>query len=178
MQALSDGYSADTGNALINTLIHRGGTESMGATMGLIIGATIFSAPLKASGCIDALFERLIRTVRSERALMLLNMLMHPLLFIVCGTYYSSYALLGEALLPVYERCGLSRLNYARIVSDTGVTISALVPWGASSAMVLSQLGVSALEYGRYAPFCWLCALFGLLYSITGIGIRRESPPW
>lgn len=150
----------------------------MGATMGLIIGATIFSAPLKASGCIDALFERLIRTVRSERALMLLNMLMHPLLFIVCGTYYSSYALLGEALLPVYERCGLSRLNYARIVSDTGVTISALVPWGASSAMVLSQLGVSALEYGRYAPFCWLCALFGLLYSITGIGIRRESPPW
>ena len=80
--------------------------------------------------------------------------------------------------MPVYERSGLSRLNYARIVSDTGVTISALVPWGASSAMVLSQLGVSALEYGRYAPFCWLCALFGLLYSITGIGIRRESPPW
>ena len=23
-----------------------------------------------------------------------------------------------------------------------------------------------------------ICALFGLLYSITGIGIRRESPPW
>lgn len=77
---------------------------------------------------------------------------------------------------PVYERCGLSRLNYTRIVSDTGVTISALVPWGASSAMVLSQLDVSALEYGRYAPFCWLCALFGLIYSITGVGIRRAVP--
>ena len=106
---------------------------------------------------------------------MLITTILHPILFIVSVTYYVSYTLLGEMLSPMYEKYDLSRRNLSRIMSDTGVSLAALIPWGAAGALVHSQIGVSAWEYAKYAPFNWLCLIFGIIYIFTGVGIENKD---
>lgn len=175
MTMIVSGYSSDTGNELVNTLVRRGGMDSMMSTVSLVIASAAFSAPLRASGCVETILNKMEEVVKSGKQLMIITTILHPLLFIVSVTYYVSYTLLGEMLSPMYEKYGLSRRNLSRIMSDTGVSLAALIPWGAAGALVNSQIGISAWEYARYAPFNWLCLVFGVIYIFTGIGIESTD---
>ncbi len=175
MGMIVSGFSGDTGNELVNTLVHRGGMESMMSTVSLVIASAAFSAPLRASGCVETILGKMEEVVKSGKQLMLITTILHPILFIVSVTYYVSYTLLGEMMSPVYEKYDLSRRNLSRIMSDTGVSLAALIPWGAAGALVHSQIGVSAWEYARYAPFNCLCLVFGVIYIFTGIGIENKD---
>lgn len=175
MDAIVSGFSGDTGNELVNTLVHRGGMNSMMSTVGIVLASAAFSAPLRASGCVKVLLDKLESIAKSDKQFMLATLILHPLLFIVSVTYYVSYTLLGEIMSPVYDKYNLSRKNLSRIMSDTGVSFCALIPWGAAGAIVSSQIGVNAFEYARYAPFCYLCAIFSIIYIVTGIGIENAD---
>ena len=59
MGMIVSGFSGDTGNELVNTLVHRGGMESMMSTVSLVIASAAFSAPLRASGCVETILEKM-----------------------------------------------------------------------------------------------------------------------
>jgi len=175
MNAIVSGFQGDTGNEMVNTLVKRGGMNSMMSTVGLVLASAAFSAPLRASGAVEVILNKLEEIAKSEKQFMLMATILHPLLFVVSVTYYVSYTVLGEMMSPVYDKYGLSRKNLARTMSDTGVSLCALIPWGAAGALVAGQLGVTAWEYWKYAPFNWLCLVFGVIYIYTGIGIENAD---
>ena len=175
MAMLVSGFNGSTGSDLVDTLVNRGGMNSMMSTVSLVLASAAFSAPLRASGCVQTLLDQLERVAKTDRQFMLLTTVLHPLLFIVSVTYYVSYTFLGDMMSDGYERRGLSRKNLARIMSDTGVCLAALIPWGAAGAVVSSQLGITAWDYAIYAPFNWLCLVFGVIYIFTGFGIANTD---
>lgn len=175
MNMIVSGFKGDTGNEMVNTLVHRGGMDSMMSTVALVLSSAAFSAPLRASGCVETILSELERVAKSDKQFMLMATILHPLLFIVSVTYYVSYTVLGEMMSPVYDKYGLARKNLSRTMSDTGVSLAALIPWGSAGALVASQIGVSAWEYWKFVPFNWLCLIFGIIYIYTGIGIENTD---
>ena len=55
LNAMSKGVSMETGISIVDKLVNRGGIVSMLDTIGLILSAAIFAAPMRASGSVNAI---------------------------------------------------------------------------------------------------------------------------
>lgn len=55
LTVMYSGFSADTGSDVVNSMLNRGGFTSMLSTIGLLIAAGIFGAPLRTAGVVDVL---------------------------------------------------------------------------------------------------------------------------
>ena len=55
LTVMYSGYSVDSGSEVVNSMLNRGGFTSMLSTIGLLIAAGIFGAPLRTAGVVDVL---------------------------------------------------------------------------------------------------------------------------
>jgi len=168
MNALSHGYTGDTGAAVVNGLLNRGGTNSMIGTVGIVIGAAAFGAPLKASGATDTLVLSVQKLAKTPKQLMLLTWLLHPIFMIISAAYYVSYPVIGGILSPVYDGYNIKRTELSRIMGSTGIAIASLVPWVPAGAFVIGQLGLGVEEFLPYAFFNLITPLLCLLMISVG----------
>lgn len=172
---MASGCTTDTGNDLVNNLIQRGGLSSMFSTVGIVLGAAVFAAPIRASGAAQILFAHVEKIAKTPARFMVACYIIHPIFQLVAVTYYVTYPVMGSFTTPVFDKFGLSRLNLSRTFEDAGTIIAPLIPWGMAGSYITSQLGVVPGDYFLYMPLCWLCIVFGIFYSVTGIGIKRAD---
>lgn len=172
---MASGYTVDTGNDLVNSLVHRGGMTSMLSTVAIVLGAAVFAAPIRASGAAQILFAKVEDLAKTPGRFMAACYIIHPIFQLVAVTYYVTYPVMGSFTAPVFDKFGLSRANLTRTFEDSGTIIAPLIPWGMAGSYITSQLGVVPGDYFLYMPLCWLCIVFGILCSLTGIGIKRTD---
>lgn len=172
---MASGCTTDTGNALVNTLIQRGGMNSMLSTVAIVLGAAVFAAPIRASGAAQILFAKVEEIAKTPGRFMAACYIIHPIFQLVAVTYYVTYPVMGSFTAPVYDKFGLSRANLTRTFEDSGTIIAPLIPWGMAGSYITSQLGVVPGDYFLYMPLCWLCVVFGIICSLTGIGVKRAD---
>lgn len=172
---LASGCKLDTGEELVNTLVQRGGMSSMMSTVGIVLGAAVFGAPIRASGAAETIFGKVAEKAKSPKMFMILCTIMHPIFMLIAVTYYVTYPVMGSMVGPVYEKYGLSKANLTRTFEDTGTIIAPLIPWGMAGAFITGQLNITPDQYWMYMPLCWLCAVFGIICILTGIGIKKTD---
>lgn len=175
MQCVVSGYTETTGISLVDGLLNRGGLSSMLSTVGLVLAAGVFGAPIKASGAAEAIFREVKKFAKTPVQLMILCTIMHPIFILIAVTYYVTYPVMGEMVGPVYEEYGLSKKNLSRTFEDTGTISAPLIPWGMAGAFIASTLGIGPGEYWMYMPLTWMCALTGIVLAITGIGVAKTD---
>lgn len=144
MNAMYSGYAAQTGSSFVDTMVNRGGFTSMLGTIGLLMAAAIFGAPLRTTGVANVLLAWLRERDRTSRSMNLAVMVFHAVFFTITGAYYVSYPVVGamtKDLFSEYEY-GLSRKNLMRMMIDTGTGL---------------------------APMLWLSILFSVFYAVTGL---------
>ena len=101
--------------------------------------------------------------------------IIHPIFQLVAVTYYVTYPVMGSFCAPVYDKFGLSRANLTRTFEDSGTVIAPLIPWGMAGSYITAQLGVVPSEYWQYMPMCYMCIVFGIILSLTGIGVKKAD---
>ncbi|MBQ3107318.1 MAG: Na+/H+ antiporter NhaC [Firmicutes bacterium] len=173
--AMTNGMGADTGFGLVNSMINRGGMLSMMTSVALIIGAAVFSSALKAVGIFDILVEWIQKLAKGRKSLLFLSYLLHLVLASLVGVYLVTFAIVGPALAPTFDKYNLSRKNLSRMLEDTGTAFSPIVPWSNISIFIAGTLGVSSFDYVLYAPITYLGVVFAAIYIITGIGIYNTN---
>lgn len=67
------------------------------------------------------------------------------------------------------------RANLTRTFEDSGTVIAPLIPWGMAGSYITAQLGVVPSEYWQYMPMCYMCIVFGIILSLTGIGVKKAD---
>lgn len=172
IKAFSAGYRGDTGSQLVNGLLNRGGINSMIGTISIVIAATAFGAPLKASGAINVLLEEIKKVAKTPKQLMFFTSLIHPLFFIMSGAYYVSYSVIGSVLSPIYDSYGIDRKNLSAIMGLTGITIAALVPWSPAGAFTISQLGMPTGTFFPYSFYNLSAITLCIVFVLAGIGFE------
>jgi len=178
----NSGYTIDTGIREIDSLLNRGGVQSMMWTISLVLIALGFGGALEKTGCLETIIAAIMMKIRSFAGIQSAAIGTSMATNLVAGDPYLSIALPGRMYAPVYRGMGYSTLNLSRAVEEGGTLVSPLIPWNAGGAFVISALalGVSSghMENLLYIPLaiaCWLSPVLGMVYAHTGLFSPRAS---
>jgi NhaC family Na+:H+ antiporter len=173
--AMATGFRLDSGVAVIDQLVSRGGMASMLLTVWLIIGAVAFGAVMEECGLIGRLIDPLKERARSTGGLYLTVFGCSFGLNIVAGDQYIALVLPAKLFRDEFTARGLAPTNLSRLVADSGTVTSALVPWNSCGAFMGAVLGVPTLAYAPYAIFNYASPILSVLYGITGFKIEKAT---
>lgn len=172
---MQNGYSIKTGVADIDSLLNRGGIQSMTWVITLVMIALALGGALERTRCLEVIVESLLKRTRRFGSMQTAAIGTAVATNLVAGDPYLSIALPGRMFAPAYRGKGYSTLNLSRAVEEGGTLISPLVPWNAGGAVVITSLGLGVadgnLENLLYIPLafaCWLSPLLGIAYAYLG----------
>ena len=169
--ALYGGYVLESGNAALDELLSRGGMASMLQTVWLIMTAMMYGAVLEATGILQALARRILRTVRTAGGLIVATLATSFGVNVLASDQYISIVLPGRMFRAEYQRRRLDPKNLSRTLEDSGTITSVLIPWNTCGAFMAQTLGVSTLTYAPFAFFNLINPLVAAIYGFAQIGI-------
>lgn len=175
LDLLYSGYKSTSGIAEVDSMLSRGGIESMMFSISIILLALSMGGLLFRLGIVPVLLS------------VVQNML-HRVSLLVCsaagtaiavnfilGEQYLSILLPGNAFKENFKKAGLQPKHLSRVLEDAGTVVNPLVPWGVCGVFLSSVLGVSVADYALFALFCLLCPLITIFYGFTGISLSNSK---
>ena len=174
--ALANGYQANSGVAVVDELISRGGMDSMLLTVWLIIGALVMGTLLDEFGLLSKLMTPILLRARTTGQLVATAAGTALGLNIVAGDQYVALVLPARLFSAEFRARKLASTNLSRVVSDAGTVTSPLVPWNSCGAYMAAVLGVPTF---LYLPFCFFniaSPALTVLYGFSGFKIDRLEP--
>lgn len=168
LMTLFGGYVSETGNAEIDTLLTRGGMESMLFTIGIVILALSLGGLLFTLGIVPKLLASIENMLKTVKSVIISSALTAIGINVLIGEQYLSILLTGEAYAPQYKKVGLENINLARVSEDAGTVVNPLVPWSVCGVFIASVLDVSTLSYLPFTFFCLLSPIITVALGVTG----------
>ena len=175
-QAFYAGYVLDSGNAMIDELVSRGGMASMLTTVWLIMTAMTFGSVLETTGMLRALAGRMLQRVHGTSGLILTTLATSFGINLLASDQYIAIVLPGRMFRSEYERRGLAPKNLSRTLEDAGTLTSPLIPWNTCGAFMATTLGVPTLTYAPFVFFNLLNPFVAALYGFLNIAIAPRQP--
>ncbi len=160
------GYRSNTGIEVVDTLLSKGGLNSMLWISALMILAVAFSGLLQLLRSIEVLVETVVSFVHGIGSAVV-SASASMLLLIYTSDLYIAYTVTARVFNPVFRGKGYSSTNVSRILENSGTMMTALVPWGAAGVYVTAMLGVPTLKYAPFAFACWIPLLFDALWGFS-----------
>lgn len=174
--ALATGYESHTGDAVLDSLLSRGGMASMLNTVWLIITAMSFGALMEHTGLLNRLVAVLLKRVRGVGSLIATTVGTAIGMNIIGSDQYMAIVLPGRMFRLEFQRRGLAPENLSRTLEDAGTMTSALVPWNTCGVFMASTLGVSTFAYAPYAFLNLVTPLVAICYGYANFKITRLAP--
>ncbi|GIU31314.1 Na+/H+ antiporter NhaC [Shewanella colwelliana] len=174
--AMFDGYTANTGDEVLDSLLSRGGMSSMVNTVWLILCAMAFGGVMEKTGLLKRLLQGVLKLVTSSGSLIMTTLVSCIGANLITGDQFIAILLPGRMLKVEYEKHGLAPVNLSRALEDSATITSPLVPWNTCGAYMASTLGVATIAYLPYAFFNLVCPLISAAYARFDFKIERLAP--
>lgn len=173
--AAMNGYTSETGVALVDTILSRGGISMMYGTVAVIIMSSTMGAAMETSGIISVLVEDgLLKTVKKPRGLILSTMLFCYVLLAISGHQVMPIILGGRTFKPAFDKMNIQSKVLSRTLEDTATIGAPLVPWSTSAVYMMSVLGCTT-AYIPYAFMNYIVPVFSIVYACTGLFIWKKT---
>ena len=170
---LVNGFKSTTGNRTVDTLLSRGGINSMMGTLSVVLIALALGGLLSHLGVIRAVMIPLSRHMHSTGALITAVICSGIGVNFFIGEQYLSVVLPASAFNTIFKKRGLAPVALSRALEDGGTVIIYLIPWGVAGAFVSTTLNISPFRYVPFVFFSLLSPIFSIISGFTGIGIKR-----
>lgn len=175
LTAAMNGFASDSGNALVDKILSRGGMSSMYGTIAIIILSSTMGAALESSGVITALMdEGLLKHIHKPRGLILSTMVYCYTLLFISGHQVMPIILGGRTFRPAYDKMGIQSRVLSRTLEDTCTIGAPMVPWGTSAAYMASVLGIG-ISYIPYAFLSYTVPIVAVIYACTGLNVWKTE---
>jgi len=172
---LYNGYSMETGVDAIDSLLTRGGMNSMLFTIILIVLSLSMGGLLFTLGIIQTLLQALQNQLKSVGSVITGTAFTAIGINVTIGEQYLSLLLTGEAFKEKFKAVQLHPKNLARTIEDAGTVINPLVPWSVCGLFIASTLNISVIDYLPFAFFCLLSPIITILFGWLNITITKIS---
>jgi len=173
VQAAHSGYVSNSGVAMVDDLLSRGGLMSMMETVALIICALSFGGIMEKTGMLEALAASLLKKVRRTGSLVAITIFSCIGMNIIAADQYIAIVVPGRMFKNAFDAKGLHPKNLSRVLENSGTMTSPLIPWNSCGAFMGATLGVSPLLYLPYAFLNLSVPLVSLFYGYTGITMEK-----
>ncbi|WP_195574404.1 Na+/H+ antiporter NhaC [Paenibacillus sp. 1001270B_150601_E10] len=172
---MQNGYVSQSGVESVDTLLSRGGIQSMMWSVSLILLALALGGLLVEMKIINTIISRITSFVSTKGKLILMTAFSSMGINLLLGEQYLSIILPGEAFKSQYDRMDLPRREMSRILANAGAAFNALIPWGVSGVFITGTLGVSTLEYLPFAIFCIAAPVINILYGFVSRSAKSSQ---
>lgn len=167
------GFSIETGNELVDSLVSGGGLNSMMWTISLILCAMIFGGVMEKTGMLRAIANGILKHASRTGDLILATILTSVAMNFVAGDQYLAIVIPGRMYKSEYESRGLHPKNLSRTLEDGATITSPLIPWNSCGAYIMGTLGIAPWAYVPYCIFNIVNPLIAIFYGYTGITIEK-----
>lgn len=172
---LYSGYVANTGVEAIDTLLTRGGLNSMLFTIILIVLSLSMGGLLFSLGIIQSLLASIQQLLTSIGKAITGAAFTAVAINFLIGEQYLSILLTGETYKDKFKSLNLHPKNLARVIEDAGTVINPLVPWGVSGLFISTSLNIDVISYIPFAFFCLLSPIITILFGWLNITITKQN---
>lgn len=175
VQAMTNGFTSTTGVELVDNLLSRGGINSMGDTVILLISAVALGGILEAIGSLDLILDRVLTYVKSDGSLVAVTVLSSLIIGFSTGAQLLAIMLPARMYHNAFIDADLHPKNLSRIAVSIGGICINLVPWSVPALFAQSVLGVSPIEFIPYIIFAYAALGINLIFGYTGISMTKND---
>ncbi len=173
LEASYDGFLSQTGIEMIDELLTAGGLTRMMPSISLTIIAMMFGGIMEKTGQLEVIVNTILKKVKSATGLITTTILTCIFSNMTMPEQYISIVVPGRMYASAYKEQGLHPRTLSNALESSGTLTSALIPWNTCGAFMKSILGVSALQYGKWAFFNYLTPIVVILLSFTGLTVSE-----
>lgn len=178
VNAMHYGYESATGIEFVDSLLSRGGLDSMMWTVSLILCAMAFGGVMEKTGMLESLAGVILGFAKTTGLLVLSTIITALGMNVLAGDQYLSIVIPGRMFKKAFDERGLAPRNLSRVLEDSGTLTSPLIPWNTCGAFMIATLGLTPWTY---VPYCFLNLinpLVSIFYGFTGITMMKlEDDP-
>ena len=171
-ETLHYGYAGESGLAMVDDLLNRGGLDSMMWTISLILCAMILGGIMEKTQMLATLALKILSIANTTGNLILVTIITPIFVNTVAGDQYLSIVIPGRMFKDAYVEKGLHPKNLSRSLEDAGTLSSPLIPWNTCGAYMIATLGLAPWTY---VPYCFLNLInpiIAIIYGYTGFSIE------
>ena len=169
------GYVSATGVEALDSLLSRGGLQSMMWTISLGFIALSFGGIIEKTKMLNVLLEKMGSLVKSVGGLVTTHVISGILVNLFSASQYMAIIIPGRMFRPAYKKIGLLPQVLSRTSEDSGTVFSPLVPWGLCGVFFYGCLGVPTIEYIPYTFLSFLVPIIAVIYSWVGFAMFKEG---
>jgi len=173
--AFTSGFNAQSDITMINDLFNRGGINSMGGTIILLITAAALGGIMQKVGILQTIVSKIMNLVKGEQQLLVTSLISSFLIGLSTGAQVLAIIIPGKMFSSSFKKMNLHSKNLSRIVEAGGTVGITLVPWGVPAIFAANMLGVAPGQFIPFLFFPMLAILFNLIYGVTGISIAKTE---
>ena len=174
LNSLQGGYVASTGLEQLDSLLSRGGIQSMMWTLSLALIALALGGLLDRAGFVRVLMSGILSRIRRSASLMTATIGSGLIANMSMGEAYLSIIFGGQIFKDSYAADKLENHLLSRCLEEGATLTIPLIPWTTSGAFCMGALGISALEYAPWTLFNYMNPLLSIILAYLGFGIFRK----
>lgn len=174
LNSLQGGYVADTGHEQLDSLLSRGGIQSMMWTLSLALIALALGGLLDRAGFVRVLMNGILARLRRAASLMSATIGAGLVANMSMGEAYLSIIFGGQLFKASYEEQKLENHLMSRCLEEGATLTTPLIPWTTSGAFCMGVLGLSPLLYAPWALFNYINPVLSIILAYMGFGIFRQ----
>jgi NhaC family Na+:H+ antiporter len=171
-----DGFTINTGDAKMDSLLSGGGMSGMLTTTWLIMTALMFGAIMEKTGLLDIFVKSILKIAKSTGSLIASTIATCIGTNVIAADQYIAIVVPGRMFKEEYKKRGLKPVNLSRTLEDGGTITSPLIPWNTCGAYMQSVLLINPFDYALYAFFNLINPFLAVIYAYLGIKILRIKP--
>ena len=170
---LYSGFTCETKNEILISLLNRGGMTSMLSLLAVFVGGLGLGGILAKTGMLEPIFHYITEKYKSPRGIMLMAWCATLLCILVIADNNFAFVMVATLFGSAFQKYNLKSQNLSRILEDVGTLGSALVPWNVGAQFAAGVLGVSTLAYMPYAFLNWMTPILSLAFIILQVKIKK-----
>lgn len=170
---LYSGFTCNTENEILISLLNRGGMTSMLSLLAVFVGGLGLGGILDKTGMLEPIFHYITEKYKSPRGIMLMAWCATLLCILVIADNNFAFVMVATLFGSAFQKYNLKSQNLSRILEDVGTLGSALVPWNVGAQFAAGVLGVSTLAYMPYAFLNCMTPILSLAFIILQVKIKK-----
>ena len=169
------GFSGDTGVAVVDKLVTRGGLQGMMWTVSLGFIGVAYGGILEKTRMLEVFLGKLAGLLRKPSGLITTTVVSGILLNLATASQYMAIIITGRMMIPEYKKQNLRHNVLSRTLEDSGTVFSPMVPWGLCGVFFTGALGVPTTQYFPFVFLALFVPIIAVIYSFTGRAVWYQG---
>ena len=174
LNAAANGYQAETGVELLDSLLTQGGINNMMSTVAIIMAGTAMGGILEKARILEVILDSMLSFIKKPRDLILISLTSAYIMLLATGEMFVSIVIPGRTLAPAYQEMKIKTSVLSRSLETASTLGCSILPWGVVSVYIQNVMDIG-FSYIPYTFLSFLAPVIAVIYAFSGSFIFLES---